>query len=140
MTYRITLVAMESGMGPAIASGVAVVISAALAVLSTWRSSRDKRERDADRGRIEEETTDIILARVQRELTRVYGVLDKRDRRIAQFMRWVHVNRDGFSDCGIDVPEFVFDWDGEEIVKLGEPMLTVDPAEPDAPRRSRHRR
>lgn len=83
-----------------------VVITAGLAAFTAIRSGKDRMERNASRRRIEEETTDVILARTRRELDRVYRVLDARDETIRLLDRWMRKNKENFTKCGITVPDF----------------------------------
>jgi hypothetical protein len=83
-----------------------VVITGLLTAMTALRSGKDRMERNAARRQIEEETTDVILARTRRELDRVYGMLDARDMTIRELERWIRSNRDNFAQCGISVPDF----------------------------------
>lgn len=89
----------------AILSLAGVVITGLLTALTAIRSGKDRRERSADRRKIEEETTDVILKRVRRELDRAYETIDIKDRQIRAFARFLASNRDRFISLGIRAPD-----------------------------------
>lgn len=100
---------MDGSTTAAVVSGAGVIITALLTTFTAIRSGRDRRERETDRRKLEEQTTDAILERVNKELTRAYKLIDKKDRQIRTFTIWVNANRDLFTQLGIDVPSFMFD-------------------------------
>jgi hypothetical protein len=100
---------MDNSELAAVFSLSGVVITALLTTLTAIRSGKDRRERTADRRRIEEETTDVILKRVRRELDRAYEVIDIKDRKLRLCTRFIHVNREQFATLGIEVPDLDID-------------------------------
>lgn len=82
-----------------------VIITALLTTLTAIRSGKDRRERNADRRKIEEETTDVILKRVRAELDRAYEMIDIKDSQLRKYSRFLAVNRARFETLGIAVPE-----------------------------------
>lgn len=102
---------MDASSTAAVVSGAGVVITALLTTFTAIRSGRDRRERETDRRRLEEQTTDAILDRVNKELTRAYKLIDKKDRQIRTFTLWIQANREKFERLDIDVPSFIFDED-----------------------------
>lgn len=96
---------MDSSELAAVLSLSGVVITGLLTTLTAIRSGKDRRERGADRRRIEEETTDVILKRVRGELDRAYEVIDLKDRKIRQYARFISANRERFEQLGIEVPD-----------------------------------
>lgn len=93
----------------AILSLAGVVITGLLTTLTAIRSGKDKRERNADRRKIEEETTDVILKRVRKELDRAYEAIDTKDRLLRQYARWMKTNKPKFETLGIEVPDIDID-------------------------------
>jgi hypothetical protein len=96
---------MDSGTVAAVLSVAGVVITGLLTALTAFRTGKDKRERNADRRKIEEETTDVILKRVRKELDRAYETIDIKDRQLRGFKRWLDRNRDRFAQLGIIEPD-----------------------------------
>lgn len=96
---------MDSSELAAVLSLSGVLITGLLTTLTAIRSGKDRRERGADRRKIEEETTDVILRRVRGELDRAYEVIDMKDRKLRQWARWVSENRERFEALGIEVPD-----------------------------------
>jgi hypothetical protein len=92
-----------------------VVITGLLTALTAIRSGKDKRERNADRRKIEEETTDVILKRVRRELDRAYEVIDIKDSKLRKYARFLAQNRSRFESLGIQVPDIDPDDDGPSL-------------------------
>lgn len=96
---------MDSSVVAAILSVAGVIITSLLTLLTAIRSGKDQRERNADRRKIEEETTDVILKRVRRELDRAYEAIDIKDSKLRRFGRWVTDNRERFAELGIQPPD-----------------------------------
>jgi hypothetical protein len=96
---------MESSELAAVLSLAGVLITGMLTTMTAIRSGKDRRERGADRRKIEEETTDVILKRVRGELDRAYEVIDMKDRKIRQYARFISINRERFESLGIEVPD-----------------------------------
>lgn len=105
----------------AVLSLAGVLITALLTTLTAIRSGKDKRERNADRRKIEEETTDVILKRVRKELDRAYEAIDLKDAQLRQYSRFMAMNREKFTSLGIRVP----DVDVDEGLRLRENMRRV---------------
>jgi hypothetical protein len=106
-----------------------VIITALLTVYAALRTGKDRMERNADRRKIEEETTDVILRRTRRELDRVYRLLDSRDEVIKQFHRFIRANREDFERCGISVPDFDVDDDFSVLETAHEVRMVIDKEE-----------
>ena len=101
---------MDSGSQiAAILSLAGVVITGLLTTLTAIRSGKDRRERNADRRKIEEETTDVILKRVRRELDAAYLSIDIKDRALRQYARFFRLNRERLELAGFTVPEIELD-------------------------------
>jgi hypothetical protein len=100
---------MDSSELAAILSLSGVVITGLLTALTAIRAGKDRRERNADRRKIEEETTDVILKRVRGELDRAYEVIDLKDRKLRQWQRFAYINRERFAELGIQVPDIDID-------------------------------
>jgi hypothetical protein len=94
-----------SSMVAAILSLAGVLITGLLTALTAIRSGKDRSERATDRRKIEEETTDVILKRVRRELDRAYEAIDIKDGQIRTFTRWLDNNRNRFVALGIQLPD-----------------------------------
>lgn len=106
----------------AILSLAGVVITGLLTALTAIRSGKDRRERTADRRKIEEETTDVILKRVRRELDRAYEAIDSKDEKLRVYDEFFTVNRIPLSRMGLKVPDVDID-DGPQ--RLREDMHRV---------------
>lgn len=77
-----------------------------------------KATRESTRRKMEEETTDAIIARVNSELERAYAIIDHRDRRIRRYERWLRQNKEKFKELGIN--SFPEEWDSDSFE---EPQL-----------------
>lgn len=112
-SYPLTMLLSEVGvdslngssMVAAILSLAGVLITGLLTALTAIRSGKDRSERATDRRKIEEETTDVILKRVRRELDRAYEAIDIKDGQIRTFTRWLDNNRNRFVALGIQLPD-----------------------------------
>lgn len=93
-----------SGEVAAILSLAGVVITALLTTLAAVRSGKDRRERNADRRKIEEETTDVILKRVRRELDSAYLAIDQKDDELSIYREFFRRNRSRLEAMGLEVP------------------------------------
>jgi len=101
---------MDSGSQiAAILSLAGVVITGLLTTLTAIRSGKDRRERNADRRKIEEETTDVILKRVRRELDAAYLTIDIKDMALRQYSRFFRLNRAKLEADGYVVPDVEVD-------------------------------
>jgi hypothetical protein len=122
---------MDSGTVAAVLSVAGVVITGLLTALTAIRTGKDKRERNADRRKIEEETTDVILRRVRRELDRAYEMIDMKDRQLRSFKRWLDRNRDRFVQLGIDVPDIETDEGPSLRDDIGSLRVQIDREDDD---------
>lgn len=100
---------MDSSQLAAVLSLSGVVITGLLTALTAIRSGKDRRERNADRRRIEEDTTDVILKRVRGELDRAYEVIDIKDNKLRTYDRFFRVNRAKLEAAGFIVPDVGID-------------------------------
>lgn len=99
----------SSGLAASALTLTGVVITALLATYTAVRSSKDRKERNTDRRKIEEETTDVILKRVRRELDRAYEALDLKDEKLRIYDRFFVDNRKTLSRMGLVVPDVDID-------------------------------
>lgn len=98
-----------------------IVITAGIALLTAWMQRKGRRERDSDRRKIEEETTEVILKRVRAELDRAYRVIDLKDSKLRTYSRFFYDNRSALADMNLRVP----DVDIDEGPLLREQMAQV---------------
>lgn len=98
----------DSGIGSSsvavYVSFAGIIITALLTLLTAVLRNKDRRERNADRRKIEEETTDVILKRVRRELDSAYELLDEKDAALLGWQQWADENGPAFSRAGITRP------------------------------------
>jgi hypothetical protein len=99
----------SSGLAASALTLTGVVITALLATYTAVRSSKDRKERNTDRRKIEEETTDVILKRVRRELDRAYEALDAKDDKLRIYDKFFTDNRKTLSRMGLLVPDVDID-------------------------------
>jgi hypothetical protein len=102
----------------AILSLAGVLITGLLTTLTAIRSGKDRRERNADRRKIEEETTDVILKRVRAELDRAYEAIDIKDLALRKYANFFRVNERRLYEIGLQVPEV----DTDEGPRMREDM------------------
>jgi hypothetical protein len=102
----------------AILSLAGVVITGLLTALTAIRSGKDRRERNADRRKIEEETTDVILKRVRAELDRAYEAIDIKDAALRKYANFFRINARRLDEMGLRVPEV----DTDEGPRMREDM------------------
>lgn len=96
---------MDASTAAAVLSLSGVVITGLLTALTAIRSGKDRRERNVDRRRIEEETTDVILKRVRRELDRAYEAIDLKDAALRKYAYFFQVNAGKLQELGMRVPD-----------------------------------
>lgn len=131
----VSLIAEGSGIDSSstavILSFAGVIITSLLTVLTAVLRNKDRQERNADRRKIEEETTDVILKRVRAELDRAYETIDIKDAQLHKYARFLAQNRVRFENLGIMVPDIDTDEGPSLYEKVQQVRVEIDRAAAD---------